>query len=246
MAGLKTRIGLMVAAAMTVATLSASPAQAYDVERPPPKRCAAMYWVFAGPNHDDPQYLAMHNYARDHDAYTRTVKVNSGFSTWERLSEQEAFAEDQKGAIALANDPEYQGSDGLTQKFQNEMYICSIGYLIRVPARAITDFFQDGDYERLWAQDSPRQRQKLEAEAAREQANANAAAQNKAYGQANSALSRCMSMPSSVDMANPNYPTYTKMKWQCEDIRREAIRIAQSSGDNATAMSYINMRFPWQ
>jgi hypothetical protein len=47
-------------------------------------------------------------------------------------------------------------------------------------------------------------------------------------------------------MANPNYPRYTQMKWQCEDIRREAIRIAQSSGDNASAQEYLSIRFPWQ
>lgn len=242
------KMGFVAAAGLAIgsAFLPGEPARAYDAERPSPKVCAAMYWIFSGKAHDDPQYLAMHKYARDHNAYTRSVRVSAGHTSWEPLSETEAFAEDQQGAISIANNPIYQDSDGLTQKFLNDMYICSIGYLIRVPASAITDLFQDGDYERMWAIDSPRQRQKLEAEAARDQASADTSARNKAYGQANSALNRCMSMPSSVDMANPNYANYTQLKWQCEDIRKEAIRIAQANGDKAAAQDYINIRFPWQ
>ncbi len=237
------RLSLLGAAAMTLATLQVSPVHAVDIKLPDPTICAAMYYVFAGPGHDDANYRAMQRYAMDHGGYWKDASAGV------HLTPAEAVDQDRRVALIMRKDPAYY-DEGTTELFGNELYACSVGYQIRPPAAAVSALWEEADFNQMWARDSAAHREKLAAEDAREranaQANASSAARNKAYGQANSALNSCMSMPSSVDMANPNYPRYTQMKWQCEDIRREAIRIAQASGDNATAMSYMNMRFPWQ
>jgi hypothetical protein len=229
--------------------LPLTPARAYEFKVPSVQTCAAMYLLFSGPKHDDPSYLAMRKYAREHGAYTRAVQVNPGFWSHQPISAAEEFEEDKNRANAILKNPVYvevNGDGTNTIQFAHEMYGCAFGYLIRPSASAL-DWLNDPEYfETSWRQAQENRRKQEEAERAQAQADANNGARNTAYGQANSALSRCMSMPSSVDMANPNYPGYTQLKWQCEDIRREAIKIAQSSGDNATAMDYINMRFPWQ
>jgi hypothetical protein len=237
MAKIKTVITSCVSIACAIATFSSSPAQARDMTVPSPSVCAALYFAFAGPNNDDPNYLAMQSLARSRGSY-------------QGLSQADATAQDKGLAIFIQKDPTYQDSEGLTQKYSDEFYACSVFYNIRPPARAIGGFFEAEGFEAMWAQDAGNHQHKLAAEeeqaSAQAKANDQNSARNKAYGQANSVLNRCMSMPSSVDMANPNYANYTQLKWQCEDIRKEAIRIAQANGDNATAMDYIKLRFPWQ
>jgi hypothetical protein len=61
-----------------------------------------------------------------------------------------------------------------------------------------------------------------------------------------SLLSSCMNMVSSMSPFRPEYGGYLASQGNCENARREGMRVAKDNGDSARYAEYQQMRFPWQ
>ncbi len=61
-----------------------------------------------------------------------------------------------------------------------------------------------------------------------------------------SVLSSCMNMVSSMSQFHPDYGGYLASQGNCENARREGMRVAKDNGDSARYAEYQQMRFPWQ